>query len=122
MNAFTLSQFLVAFAEAETAERDIEWWSAIALNDAVAPTPEAVKKYVIDLRELAVKEAVNRAWISVSERLPEVKGHYIFRYREDNCPVVNWYSPISADKDWYIKAFSVWAHILSYEPESGGEQ
>lgn len=38
------------------ADRDHEWWQALALNDAVAPTPEAVKKCVLDYQELAVKE------------------------------------------------------------------
>lgn len=42
--------------EAAIADRDMEWWRELALNDAVAPNPEEVKKWVIMERDLAVVE------------------------------------------------------------------
>lgn len=44
------------YAAKKVRDRDFEWWQAICLNDAVAPTPEAAKAYVLSLDELTAAQ------------------------------------------------------------------
>lgn len=55
-----IQSVLDAELEAAIADRDMEWWRELALNDAVAPNPEEVKKWVIMERDLAVVEERQR--------------------------------------------------------------
>ncbi len=54
-----------AFAQAEVDRRDNDFWDALCGNDAIAPTPEAIKDY----------------WLTVE--IPQAQAEAVDRYKAD---------------------------------------
>lgn len=49
---------LIADTRAQArADRDMEWWTAVCLVDSVAPTPAAVKAWLLELSKHEQEEA-----------------------------------------------------------------
>lgn len=61
-----LAVALMERAREAAKDRDFEWWEKLALVDNVAPTPEAVREWLLDVaeheREGAVKAATEELW------------------------------------------------------------
>ena len=54
--------FMIAEAiKAALKERDFHWWSVLCLVNTIAPTPEAVKTFVMQEAELMGKELIEAA-------------------------------------------------------------
>jgi len=63
-------QYLIASAIREAVkDRDMEWWQALACVDNVAPTPEAVRAWVLALSKHFEEEAVDKAVAAEREAL-----------------------------------------------------